>query len=72
MSLINSIFVDAMVSDNNDELDLKVDEIRKILEQMQAALAAQGVELKQNNIQSNGLTDTDATENKQKSDECSE
>lgn len=57
MSLINSIFVDAMVSDNNDELDSKVEEIRKILEQMQATLAAQGI--KQNQIQSDAYCGED-------------
>ena len=34
MSFINSIFVDAMVSDNNDEVNIKLDEIEKKLDQL--------------------------------------
>lgn len=34
MSLINSIFVDAMVSDNNDDVKAKLDEIEKKLDQL--------------------------------------
>lgn len=34
MSFINSIFVDAMVSDNNDEVNMKLDEIEKKLDQL--------------------------------------
>ena len=32
LSLMNSIFVDAMVSDNNDELELKIDSLEKKIE----------------------------------------
>ena len=34
MSLLNSVFVDAMVSDNNDEVLKKLDEIKKELEEI--------------------------------------
>lgn len=34
MSFINSVFVDAMVSDNNDEVKAKLDEIEKKLDQL--------------------------------------
>ncbi len=34
MSLINSIFVDAMVSDNNDELEKKIDRLEKKIDQL--------------------------------------
>lgn len=34
MSLLNSVFVDAMVSDNNDEVLKKLEEIKKELEEM--------------------------------------
>mgnify|MGYP002853860365 CR=1 FL=1 len=36
MSLINSIFVDAMVSDNNDDVKLKLDEMEKKIDQLLA------------------------------------
>lgn len=32
MSLLNSIFVDAMVSDNNDSLEEKIDKMEKDIE----------------------------------------
>lgn len=39
LSLVNSIFVDAMVSDNNDDLEKKIDELNRkidsLLEQQQ-------------------------------------
>ena len=35
MSLINSIFVDAMAEDNNDEVLLKLDQIEKQLKELQ-------------------------------------
>lgn len=34
LSLVNSIFVDAMVSDNNDELIEKVNELDKKIEKL--------------------------------------
>jgi hypothetical protein len=34
MSFINSIFVDAMVADNNDEVKAKLEEIQKTLEEL--------------------------------------
>lgn len=34
MSLINSVFVDAMVSDNNDELKAKLDELEKKIDKL--------------------------------------
>jgi voltage-gated sodium channel len=34
MSFINSVFVDAMVSDNNDEVEAKLDEINKKLTEL--------------------------------------
>ncbi len=34
LSLVNSIFVDAMVSDNNDELEKKIDNIEKKIDQL--------------------------------------
>jgi len=34
LSLVNSIFVDSMVSDNNDELEEKVDELNKKIDQL--------------------------------------
>lgn len=34
LSLMNSIFVDAMVSDNNDDLELKVDSLEKKIEML--------------------------------------
>ena len=38
MSFINSIFVDAMVQDNNDEVSKKIDEIQKTLEEIKAQM----------------------------------
>ncbi|MCQ2147322.1 MAG: hypothetical protein MJZ16_07385, partial [Bacteroidales bacterium] len=38
LSLVNSIFVDAMVSDNNDELTDKVDELTKKIEELSEKL----------------------------------
>jgi len=35
MSLINSIFVDALAADNNDEVLKKLDHLEKKLDQMQ-------------------------------------
>ena len=37
-SLVNSIFVDAMVSDNNDELIAKVDQLQKQIETLQQSI----------------------------------
>lgn len=34
LSLVNSIFVDAMVSDNNDELENKIDELNKKIDKL--------------------------------------
>jgi voltage-gated sodium channel len=34
LSLVNSIFVDAMVSDNNDELEAKVDELKQMVQKL--------------------------------------
>ncbi len=34
LSLVNSIFVDAMVSDNNDDLEKKVDELKDMIEKL--------------------------------------
>jgi voltage-gated sodium channel len=39
LSLANAVFVDEMTIDNNDELEVKIDEIQKNLEQLQAQLA---------------------------------
>ena len=38
MSLLNSIFVDAMVSDSNDDLDEKLEKIQKQLDEIQSKL----------------------------------
>lgn len=38
MSFINSIFVDAMVQDNNDEVSKKIDQLQKSLDELQAKL----------------------------------
>lgn len=40
LSIINSIFVDAMVADNNDDLEAKIDAMREELRQLRAALLA--------------------------------
>jgi voltage-gated sodium channel len=40
MSFINSIFVDAMMSDNNDDLVAHIDEMRKSLDEMKKQLDA--------------------------------
>ena len=37
MSFLNSVFVDAMVSDNNDDVKAKLDEIEKKLDQLMAS-----------------------------------
>ncbi len=34
MSIVNSIFVDAMVSDNNDEVLRKIDELNEKIDQL--------------------------------------
>ncbi len=34
MSIVNSIFVDAMVSDNNDEVLCKIDELNEKIDQL--------------------------------------
>ena len=34
MSLINSVFVDAMVSDNNDDVKAKLDELEKKIDKL--------------------------------------
>jgi voltage-gated sodium channel len=34
LSLVNSIFVDAMVSDNNDELENKIDSLEKKIDNL--------------------------------------
>ncbi|NQX82448.1 MAG: ion transporter, partial [Flavobacteriaceae bacterium] len=34
MSLVNSIFVDAMVSDNNDNLERKIEELNKKMDRL--------------------------------------
>ena len=39
MSLINSIFVDAMVSDNNDALDAKVDKLQQSIDELKKLMA---------------------------------
>lgn len=36
MSFINSIFVDAMVADNNDDVMKKLDEIQKTLDELKS------------------------------------
>lgn len=41
MSFINSVFVDAMVSDNNDEVSAKIDNLQKELEEIKALLKKQ-------------------------------
>ena len=38
MSFINSIFVDAMVADNNNEVSEKIDELQKSLDEIKAKL----------------------------------
>ena len=38
MSFINSIFVDAMVQDNNDEVSQKIDELQKTLDEIKRKL----------------------------------
>lgn len=38
MSFINSIFVDAMVADNNDELEKKIDRLSEQIERLESAL----------------------------------
>lgn len=38
MSFINSIFVDAMVADNNDELEKKIDAMQKTIDEINAKL----------------------------------
>ena len=38
MSFINSIFVDAMVADNNDEVMQKLDEMQKSIEELKKQL----------------------------------
>lgn len=34
LSIVNSIFIDAMVSDNNDELEMKVDKLNEMVEEL--------------------------------------
>ena len=34
MSFINSIFVDAMASDNNDEIERKIDELNRKIDEL--------------------------------------
>ena len=50
MSLINSIFVDAMVSDNNDDVKLKLDEMEKKIDKLLA---------EKEKAEANGDTDKD-------------
>lgn len=38
MSFINSVFVDAMVSDNNDDLEKKIDEVNRKLDELSKKL----------------------------------
>jgi len=38
MSFINSIFVDAMVQDNNDEVSKKIDQLQKSLDELKSKL----------------------------------
>lgn len=38
MSFINSIFVDAMMADNNDEVMQKLDEMQKSIEELKKQL----------------------------------
>lgn len=38
LSLVNSIFVDAMVSDNNEDLEKKVDELSKEISRLRQNL----------------------------------
>ncbi len=40
MSIINSIFVDAMVSDNNDELDAKVNKLQQSLDELREIIVS--------------------------------
>ncbi len=41
LSLVNSVFVDAMVMDNNDELEVKVDELNKKIDLLTAEIRQQ-------------------------------
>jgi voltage-gated sodium channel len=39
MSFINSIFVDAMVADNNDEVMEKIDKLQKSLDELKSEIS---------------------------------
>lgn len=54
LSLVNSIFVDAMVADNNDELEAKIDALTEEIRALQCALARTIGELNEGESQLRG------------------